>query len=96
MVPHKLCQKQLRATEQLTINFQLHSSFICAGGEINRDSCTGDGGSALVCPIEGVENKFYQAGIVSWGIGCGLKDVPGVYTNVANFIEWINNEMLLK
>ena len=96
MIPHKLCQKQLRATEQLTTHFQLDKSFLCAGGEINRDSCSGDGGSPLVCPIEGTENKFYQAGIVSWGIGCGLEDVPGVYTNVAIFIDWINNEISVK
>lgn len=41
------CQNRLRTT-RLGSYFQLHSSFICAGGEANRDTCTGDGGGPLV------------------------------------------------
>lgn len=34
---------------------------------------------------------FVQAGIVSWGINCGLNDVPGVYVNLSNYVCWIKN-----
>jgi len=33
-------------------------------------------------------------GIVSWGIDCGKAGRPGVYSNVDNFYEWIENEYL--
>ena len=32
-----------------------------------------------------------QAGIVSWGVACGLNDVPGVYVNIGMFVCWIKN-----
>ena len=95
IVPNQLCQSQLRKT-RLGARFQLHPSFICAGGEANRDTCKGDGGSPLSCPIPGTVNEYYQAGLVAWGIGCGQKDVPGVYGNVAMFRDWIDNVMKSK
>ena len=78
---------------RLGIRFNLNNSFICAGGELGKDACTGDGGSPLVCPIPDSIDEYYQAGIVSWGIGCGRANVPGVYTNVAMFSDWIEEQV---
>ena len=57
---------------------------MCAGGEDGKDACKGDGGGPLVCDLGGVWNL---AGIVSWGIGCGQRDVPGVYVKVIIFLS---------
>lgn len=77
------CKRALRKT-RLGSRYELDESFICAGGEIGKDTCRGDGGSPLVCPIPGTVNRFYQAGIVSWGIGCGDAS-PGNYINFCFF-----------
>lgn len=39
-----------------------------------------------------VEPPFYQAGIVSWGIGCN-EQVPAAYVNVASFRTWVDGVM---
>lgn len=90
-VSHDFCEQKLRLT-RLGKHFNLHDSFICAGGERGHDTCKGDGGSPLVCPVQGAPGRFFQAGIVSWGIGCG-DDTPGVYVNVQLFRNWIDQEI---
>ncbi|KOC70334.1 Coagulation factor XI [Habropoda laboriosa] len=84
------CQNRLRTT-RLGPYFQLHSSFTCAGGEANRDTCRGDGGGPLACPT--ATGQYFQAGIVSWGIGCGSSNIPAVYTNVAQYTQWIEQQL---
>lgn len=32
-------------------------------------------------------------GITSWGIGCASKGIPGVYTEIAYFTDWIKKEV---
>ncbi|CAD7083721.1 unnamed protein product [Hermetia illucens] len=68
----------------------IKKSMMCAGypkrGGI--DACQGDSGGPLMVP----ENKrFYLAGVISWGDGCGARNHPGVYTRVPNYIKWIRN-----
>lgn len=89
------CQELFRRT-RVGPFFELHQSFVCAGGEKGKDACIGDGGSPLVCPIPGVEDRFFQAGIVAWGIDCGDQDVPGAYVNVAYLREWIDEKLSAK
>lgn len=75
IVPSSECELILRGS-RLGRHFKLHDSFMCAGDEPkNKDTCIGDGGSPLMCPISNKKNRFYQAGIVSWGIGCN--EFPG-------------------
>lgn len=46
-----------------------------------------------MCPYPSDQGKYFQAGIVAWGIGCGTVNVPGVYGNVGEFKKWIQNEL---
>lgn len=85
------CQNLLRKT-RLGASFDLHNSFMCAGGEKDRDACKGDGGSPLMCTLPS-SNRYYHAGIVSWGIGCGQEDVPGVYASTTKMKNWILEEL---
>ncbi|CAG9574876.1 unnamed protein product [Danaus chrysippus] len=92
IVDRSTCQKALRKT-RLGGLFELHSSFMCAGGE-GQDTCTGDGGSPLVCPVEYEKDRYEQVGIVSWGIGCGEDGTPGVYADVSKMRAWIDDKIV--
>ncbi|XP_011299038.1 serine protease 52 [Fopius arisanus] len=87
-----LCQNSLRTT-RLGKFFVLDKSFICAGGEPGKDTCKGDGGSPLVCPLRSNPSRYVQAGTVAWGIGCGDNGIPGVYANIAAARNWIDQQL---
>ncbi|XP_043641131.1 phenoloxidase-activating factor 2 [Drosophila teissieri] len=89
VVDDSKCQSQLRKT-RLGSDYQLPPSLMCAGGEQGKDVCLQFGGSALFCSLGGNSKRYEQAGIVSFGIGCGQRNVPGTFTQVSRFREWIN------
>ncbi|XP_017067095.1 phenoloxidase-activating factor 2-like [Drosophila eugracilis] len=89
VVKRGTCQQILRQFEP---DFVLDNSLMCAGGESEKDSCTGDGGSPLACPLKENPQRYELAGIVNFGADCGMEGIPGVYTNVANIIDWIRQE----
>ena len=92
IVPKDKCTELFR-TLRKSDTYELHESYLCAGGLEGKDTCKGDGGSPLVCPTLMVMDQYVQAGIVSWGRGCGNAKVPGVYANVAVLRDWIDMKM---
>jgi trypsin len=72
------------AAESVTINPSAH---VCAGfPEGKKDTCQGDSGGPLFSIVNG---KQVLAGITSFGIGCATPKLPGVYTRVSNYKNWI-------
>ncbi|CAH2062305.1 unnamed protein product, partial [Iphiclides podalirius] len=92
LVPKDRCEEMLRNT-RLGRVFRLHESLLCAGGEEGVDTCRGDGGSSLVCPIDSTGSRFAVYGMVAYGLQCGAKDVPGVYVNVPNLHGWVGQQL---
>jgi secreted trypsin-like serine protease len=63
-------------------------SMLCAG-RATKDSCSGDSGG----PLTVNDGRWTQVGIVSWGIGCGKGQYPGVYSRVTSFLPWITKNL---
>ena len=82
------CQRRMqRALGNAGRNFRLSQSEICAGGEEGKDACDGDGGAPLVCKSD--ENRWHVVGLVTWGVDCAQKGVPGIYANIYEMRDFI-------
>ena len=46
----------------------------------------GDGGGPLACVVN---SRYTLAGVTAWGIGCGQKDVPGVYASAEAGLDFL-------
>ena len=61
---------------------------------LGKDSCTGDSGGPIILR-ELTDDPYVQIGIVSFSVGneCGAKNLPGVYTNVESYLDWIDSKL---
>uniref|UniRef100_U5EYA6 CLIP domain-containing serine protease n=1 Tax=Corethrella appendiculata TaxID=1370023 RepID=U5EYA6_9DIPT len=69
---------------------------ICAGGEAGKDACRGDSGGPLMdVDIRHPKGPtWFLIGIVSFGKGCATAGIPGVYTRVDHYENWIKSKIL--
>ena len=83
-------QKCKQIMESVSDPPRIFDTDICAGSK-GKDSCEGDSGGPLVCHVDG---QLVLTGVISRGPGnCG--NTPGIYTNVADYLDWINKKMII-
>ncbi|KAF5295126.1 hypothetical protein FQA39_LY13277 [Lamprigera yunnana] len=83
ILSNEACRKTNYSEKMITDNM------MCAGyPEIGgKDSCQGDSGGPFVTMRP--DKRYELIGVVSWGNGCARPNYPGVYTRVANYLDWI-------
>ncbi|KAB0404959.1 hypothetical protein E2I00_016970 [Balaenoptera physalus] len=88
---HDACQVNTSVSPPLSLPFQGQK---CSSADRfltkkNSDSRKGgDSGGPLVCMKD---DHMTLVGIISWGLGCGQKGIPGVYTKVTNYLDWVRD-----
>uniref|UniRef100_I3K577 complement subcomponent C1r n=1 Tax=Oreochromis niloticus TaxID=8128 RepID=I3K577_ORENI len=92
VVDQQTCRDSITSARRRSNNIpDLTTNMFCAGlPEGGKDSCQGDSGSPFTLTKDG---RHWAAGIVSWGVDCGRKGTYGVYTRVANYLNWIQKTM---
>jgi len=89
-VGNNKCQQQYK-------NWLISDQMLCAGvDEGQKDACSGDSGGPLVSKSYDKNTDIEthtHVGVVSWGVGCGHPDYPGVYARTSSRIGWIRNAM---
>lgn len=91
-------EKYIKLGKLYKHDIQFSDFVICAGFEAGgKDSCQGDSGGPMVLPVhQNGKFPFYQVGIVSYGYGCAKPNVPGVFTNLRIYVEWIKSKVQIK
>lgn len=87
-VPLSECVETYKNTYRTTIG----PNQLCAGGVGGKDSCKRDSGGSLLFIDESHPTYSYSycVGVVSFGPKkCGQNGIPGIYTRVASYIDWI-------
>lgn len=92
------CKNRYAGAERymLGVEYRFNKKYvICAGiGAGGKDVCFGDSGSPLMLPLfENGRFPYYQIGVVSYGFGCGRPNMPGIYTNVGEYVDWIKGKL---
>jgi len=86
IVSNEKCEQMYRKAKH---HFMARDTIVCAGYAVGgKDSCEGDSGGPLAVRY-GPEERWTLVGIVSNGIKCAEPNLPGIYTRVSQYNDWI-------
>ena len=87
----QVCQQAFR--QRTGKDIHITANMLCAGNLFtSSDACQGDSGGPLLT-VDSTTGTTVQVGIVSWGLGCAVPGLFGVYTNVMQLSAWFESHI---
>ena len=88
VIDNETCRAELGGivTDDASLPDWPEGAILCAGAP-GRDACSGDSGGPIT--LMSYDGWPVQVGLVSWGIGCAEENLPGVYTALGPYRDWI-------
>jgi len=71
-----------------TVTENMIAAGLIEGG---KDTCQGDSGGPFL--VKSKKNSFILAGATSWGIGCARAGLPGIYTRLSRYSDWLSQHL---
>ncbi|XP_037090798.1 uncharacterized protein LOC119111078 [Pollicipes pollicipes] len=92
LVPSAQCEATYRQLPSFDDSFPdggFNGTKLCAADpeQAGADACLGDSGGPLT--VLRSDGWYELSGLVSFGVGCGDPDFPGVYTRVSSYVDWV-------
>ena len=76
------------------MDYYKSDDMLCAGVEEDgKDACVGDSGGPLITTDQENNGAATLIGVVSWGLGCAIKDRLDMYAEVSHFRTWLDQEL---
>ncbi|KAH8278806.1 hypothetical protein KR018_009846 [Drosophila ironensis] len=86
------CQRTAEKSEELPQGYNATTQ-LCIGSSGHKDTCNGDSGGPALSYHRGSPCGYYLTGITSFGVACDTPGLPGMYTRVYFYVNWIKQEM---
>ena len=104
VISQETCQEWLYSHNRTESVFR-DANLCAGSEQGGRESCLRDSGQPLIVTKVGhctvrlsvrshqpsvfQEGRGTMIGLLSWGLDCGVTKSPGVVTNIANYVDWV-------
>lgn len=94
VIDNEICRELQKNAGSTHVELKISDHVICAGGVADKGFWIADSGGPLMLPIhQNGSFPFYQIGIVSYTNDAGRENVPGIYTKVQYYADWIKEHV---
>uniref|UniRef100_I3L7Z2 tryptase n=1 Tax=Sus scrofa TaxID=9823 RepID=I3L7Z2_PIG len=90
IVNNKICNEQYKFLFLKDQKKLIGSDMICASAQWGTDTCQVNSGGSLVCQVN---KTWIQMGVMSWSFICRQRRLPGIYTSISHFTDWIKRQV---